>query len=285
MPADLLIDDVGRTWQTGSAALLRSLHIERRDFDLTHYLIRNMGYVRLRASRGDARVTLYPRFLTKAAFEALVCSLVEQDCTRHIVENLDDPGRVEIIPGVEEAAARLADLAAAGGEVTRDDFYNEELSLDRLRDSRRLAPLAGMMRRWRTLQGSLDGSYESLFGDPALGGRVVVVRMLEGDQGVVEYAGSGFNCFDPEWRRSVIGRDIREQPDLRYGNLVAEAYTKTHHSKAPRLEFVEAVIRTPGCSLRRSRYDRLLLPWRLGNAMFVSAASVLRTSFSAASAI
>ena len=282
MPAvDLIIDDMGRSWPTGSPALLRSLNVDRRDYDMTRYMIRNMGFVRLRIVRNDARITLYPRFLTKAAYEALVGAMVTQDCLRHFIENLDAPDRAEIIPGIEDAVARLADLASAGGQVLRADFYSEELSLARLRGDQRLAPLSRVMRRWRTSRGKLPANFETVFDDSVLGGRTMVVRMVNDEQGIVEYAGSGFNCFNPEWRRNVIGRDIREQPDLRYGQLVAQAYTKTHASKTPRLEFVEAVIRTPGHSLRRSRYERLLLPWRRNGSMFVSAVSVLRTSFSA----
>lgn len=278
---DIVIDDTGRSWTTGSAALLHSLNIVSHDFDLTRFLIRNMGFVRLRSVRSDARITLHPRFLSRAAYESLVCAMVEQDATRYIIERLDESDRIEIIPGVEDAAARLADLAAAGGQVRRADYYSEELSLTRLRGSRRLAPLSGLMRRWRASRGLLPGNFDSVFGDSALGGRTMVVRMVGEERGIVEYAGSGFSCFTPDWRRSVIGRDIREQPDHRYGRLVAQAYARTCASKVPRLELVEAVIRTPGQPLRRSRYERLLLPWRLNGSVFVSAASVLRTSFSA----
>ncbi len=277
---DVIIDDAGRTWQTRSDALRRSLHVDRHDFDLIQYVVRNLGFVRLRSLRDDARVTLYPRFLTNAAYEALVCALVAQDSARHIIEIADGSGRVEIIPGLEDTAARLADLASTGGSVTRDDFYNEELSLNRLRGDRRLAPMSSLMRRWRGSHATLPADFKSVFDDASLRGRAVVVRMTGDGSGKVEYAGGGFTCFDPAWRSSVIGRDIREQPDLRYGQLVADAYTKTHLSKTPRLDFVEAVIRTPGCSLRRSRYERLLLPWRLKDSMFVSAVSILRTSFS-----
>lgn len=277
---DLMIDEAGQTYQTGSNALLRSLHIERRDFDLTQYLIRNMGFVRFRRMRGDARITLYPKFLTRAAYEALAWVIVEQECARHILEHPEDPTRMEIIPGVEDAIARLGALASTGGEVVRADFYNEELSLRRLHSTRRLAPLARLMRRWRANHGSAPVQMDRLFADPVLRGRSIVVRMLNDERGIVEYAGDGFSCFDSDWHDSVIGRDIWEQPDPHYGHRVAEAYTKTCRSNEPRLEFVEAAIRTPGCPLRRSRYERLLLPWRSRGASFVSAVSVLRTSFS-----
>jgi hypothetical protein len=277
---DLMIDEAGQIYQTGSTALLRSLHIERRDFDLTQYLIRNMGFVRFRRIRNDARITLYPQFLSRAAYETLGWIMVEQECARHILEHVEDSGRMEIIPGIDDAIARLGDLASAGGQVVRADFYNEELSLRRLHSTRRLAPLARLMRRWRAHRGSAPVDLDRLFADPTLRGRMIVVRMLNDERGVVEYAGNGFNCFDSGWQNAVIGRDIWEQPDPQYGHLVAEAYAKTYRSNEPRLEFVEAAIRTPDCPLRRSRYERLLLPWRSRGASFVSAVSVLRTSFS-----
>jgi len=277
---DLMIDEAGRTYTTGSSALLRSLHIERRDFDLTKYLIRNLGFVRFRRIRSDARITLYPKFLTRAAYEKLAWIIVDQECARHILEHVEDSALMEIIPGMDDSIARLGDLASAGGEVVRADFYNEELSLRRLNGTRRLAPLARLMRRWRAHHGSAPAELDRLFADPGLRGRAMVVRMLNDERGIVEYAGNGFSCFDSGWQRSVIGRDIWEQPDPSYGHRVAEAYANTYRSNEPRLEFVEAAIRTPGCSLRRSRYERLLLPWRSRGASFVSAVSVLRTSFS-----
>jgi hypothetical protein len=282
---DLILDDSGRVWRTGSQALMDSLRIGRRDYDLTRYLIRNLGFVRFRTIRTDACVTLHPRFLTRPAYESLIHLLVSHDCDRTIIERADVPNRVEIIPGVEDAAARLADLATAGGQLTRADFFREELSLQRLRDDRRLSALSRVMRRWRSTRGELRGDFAATFGDPALRGRTMVIRFTDDLRGAVEYAGDGFTCFDPSWRSSVLGHDMSEQPDPQYGQQIATAYVETHVAQSPHLEFVEAVIRVPGCSARRSRYERLLLPWRRDGARFVSAVSVLRTSFTTVSSM
>jgi hypothetical protein len=279
---DIILDDTGRVWQTGSTALLQSLHVGRRDYDLTQYLIRNLGFVRFRTFRSDVRITLRPRFLTKAAYESLVHVMVTQERERTVIEIVDTPNRVEIIPGLEDAAARLADLATIGGNIAREDFHREALSFHRLRQDPRLSPLSAMMRRWRCSGGNIQTDFATTFGDPDLRGRAMVIRMVGDGRGIVEYAGHGFTCFDPAWCRSVLGHDMSEQPDPQYGENIAAAYSETHFAQKPRLEFVEAVIRVPGCSARRSRYERLLLPWRRGSAMFVSTVSVLRTSFSTA---
>lgn len=279
---DLILDDKGRVWRTGSQALLDSLHVCRRDYDLTQYLIRNLGFVRFRTLRTDARITLQPRFLTKAAYESLVSVMVEQERERTVIEVVDTPNHLEIIPSLEDAAARLADLATVGGNIRRDDFYREELSFQRLRQDRRLSPLALMMRRWRISHGNIRTDLAAEVDDPALRGRAMMIRMIGDLRGVAEYVGAGFSCFDASSRQVMLGRDENSQPDPQYGQFAAKAHLETHKTQQPRLEFVDALIRVPGCPPRRSRYERLLLPWRRGSSQFVSVVSVLRTSFSTA---
>jgi hypothetical protein len=107
---------------------------------------------------------------------------------------------------------------------------------------------------------------------------------MTGDEGgVIEYVGDGFAWADVSWRNAIVGQDASGQPDPCYGQNVWSGYLETQRTQAPRLEFIEAVIRVPGYPARRSRYERLLLPWRRGGNQFVSVVSVLRTSFSAVS--
>jgi hypothetical protein len=276
---DLILDDNGRVWRTGSRALMESLHVVRPVLDLTPYLIRNLGFVRLQTTRSGVRITLRPRFLTRDAYEALVFQMIALEPDRFIVQIVDAPGHIEIIPGVEDAAARLADLASVGGNIARQDFYREELSLNRLRENPRLSPLAGMLRRWRRRHGVMRCDLDAEFGDPGLRGRVVVKRIVDEIGGVYEYVGDGFPSYDATWRKAMIGQDATGQPDAEYARHTATAQLETDVAETPRLETVDAVIRVPGRPAYRRRYERLLLPWRRGGARFVSVASVLRTSF------
>jgi hypothetical protein len=280
---DLIVDDNGRIWRTGSRALLDSLHVAQPESDLTRYLIRNLGFVRIRTTRSGVCITLRPRFLTKAALEAIVFQMVTLEHERFVIEIADAPNRVEIIPGLEDAAARLADLASVAGNIKREDFYREEMSLHRLRGNPRLSPLVGLLQRWRRGHGNLRTDLATEFGAPALLGRAIVMHMTGDTGGVIEYVGDGFTWADASWRQVIVGHDASGHPDPQYGQNIWAGYLETQCAQAPRLEFIEAVIRVPGYPARRSRYERLLLPWRRDGSQFVSVVSVLRTSFSTVS--
>jgi hypothetical protein len=275
---DILIDDGGQCWETGSHQLYANLKCDRRDFDLANYAIRNLGFVRVRSLGPNLRITLRPDFLTRPAFETLAWKMSVRERTRFVVEVADEHGHLEMIPDLEDAVARIADLAAGGGAIIRPDFFCEELSLDRLTDHRR-GRLNRLIKMWRTLRGNMPEDRLLPFRQSDLGDRVVLVRMHPDKRGVIAHAGCGFTCFDPTWQESVIGRNLEEQPDPGYGRQVAASYRATHAVERPRLELVDAVIKVPGCPVRRSRYERLLLPWRSEGAMFVSSVSVIRTSF------
>jgi hypothetical protein len=275
---DILIDDNGECWETGSHQLYVNLRCDRRDFDLANYAIRNLGFVRVRCLGPNLRITLRPDFLTRPAFETLAWKMSTRERTRFVVEVADEHSHLEMIPDLEDAVARIADLAAGGGAIIRPDFFCEELSLDRLTDHRR-GRLNRLIKTWRALRGTMPANRLLPFQQSDLADRVVLVRMQPDQRGVIAHAGRGFTCFDSSWQERVIGCDLEEQPDPGYGKRVAASYRETHAVERPRLELVDAVIKVPGCPVRRSRYERLLLPWRSDGAMFVSSVSVIRTSF------
>ena len=66
-------------------------------------------------------------------------------------------------------------------------------------------------------------------------------------------------------------------PDRDYGSWGAEAYAETSWARQLRLELVRAFIRTSEERTLRTRYDRLLMPWRgKGNELFVMCLSIQR---------
>jgi hypothetical protein len=116
--------------------------------------------------------------------------------------------------------------------------------------------------------------------------RAVVLRNpTGGDRLVFDFRGDFFSFYPRSWNRLAIGRDLEDQPDRDYGLRTAHSYREVLVGGEPRFEAVDAVIRSPGEDVRRSRYDRLILPWRTSdNERFLTGVSVLRATYSLESA-
>jgi len=290
MQWDLLIDEAGQPWPNGSTALRRRLGQPSPDIDLAGFVVRNMGYARLRLHQGAIRLTVRAGQLEYPALEAVVRFLVTERWQRLVIEHADRTPTFEIYGQVEEAVARLKDLAAPSVALgPRERFVSQELSLDRLGQSGQES-LQALMRLWRARRGQLAPQEIIASMPDPLKTRIALARMRPpsaagGSRAIVEHMGSGFRVFDPCWALSAVGRDLEEQPDPVYGARSARAYHEVAALGQPRLELVDAVIDVPGRSVRRSRYDRLMLPWRSRGELFVSGTSILRSSYALESAV
>jgi len=280
---DLLIDQTGQAWLNGSPALRHRLGQPSPDVDLAGYVVRNMGFARARLRDGTIRLTLRAGHLEFPTLESVVRLVLGEVWQRLVIEHADGMSALEIYRQVEEAVARLKDLSAPSATlVPRDSFFNQELSLDRLGESGQ-GSLRALMRLWRSRRGQL--APEKILGlmPEALKPRVTLTRMTAAgaprNRALVEHIGPGFRVFDACWALGAVGRDLEEQPDPAYGVRSARAYHEVAELGQPRLELVDAVIDVPGRSVRRSRYDRLMLPFRSRGEIFVCGASVLRSSY------
>ncbi|HLZ64800.1 MAG TPA: hypothetical protein VKQ29_01150 [Aliidongia sp.] len=280
---DLLIDQDGQLWLNGSIALRCRLGQASPDIDLAGFVVRNMGYVRLRYRDGVIRLTLRAGQMGYRTLEAAARFLLTEHWNRLLIEHVDHRHYLEIFGQVEEAVARLKDLSAPSvALVQRDSFFNQELSLDRLGASGQES-LRALLRLWRSRRGQLEPEkILRLMPDP-LKPRMTLTRMTAAgaarNRALVEHIGFGFRVFDSCWALGAVGRDLEEQPDPAYGARSARAYHEVAELGQPRLELVDALIDVPGRPVTRSRYDRLMLPWRSRGEIFVCGASVLRSSY------
>ena len=281
---DLLIDQTGQGWLNGSPTLRQRLGQPSPDVDIASFVVRNMGYVRARQREGTVRLTLRAGHIQFPTLEAVVRLLLgEADCQRLVIEHADRVPSLEIYGQVEEAVARLKDLSAPSAALAqRDSFFNQELSLDRLGEPGQDS-LRALMRLWRNRRGQMAPEKILTLMPSALKPRVTLTRMtaagLPRNRALVEHIGAGFRVFDACWALGAVGRDLEDQPDPAYGARSARAYHEVADLGQPRLERVDAVIDVPGRSVRRSRYDRLMLPFRSRGEIFVCGASVLRSSY------
>jgi hypothetical protein len=89
---------------------------------------------------------------------------------------------------------------------------------------------------------------------------------------VFTFSGIGLDVYkryDESWAAQTAGRSFLDQPDPVYAAWCARSYRGAIKSQVPRFEFVDAIVRLPELSPQHTRYNRLLLPWRLpdGRAM------------------
>lgn len=280
---DLLIDQAGQAWLNGSTALRHRLGQPSPDVDLAVYVVRNMGFARVRYRDGTIRLTVRAGCIEFPTLENVVRMVLSESWRRIVIEQPDRIPSFEIYGQVEEAVARLKDLSVPSAALApRDSFFNQELSLDRLGEAGQ-EPLRALMRLWRGRRGQLAPEKILSLMPEALKPRVTLTRMtaagLPRNRALVEHIGPGFRVFDACWALSAVGRDLEEQPDPVYGARSARAYHEVAELGQPRLELVDAVIDVPGRPVRRSRYDRLMLPFRSRGEIFVCGASVLRSSY------
>src|SRR5690606_1829596 len=97
-----------------------------------------------------------------------------------------------------------------------------------------------------------------------------------GDPLRFQFIGEGLKFYDEKALFEIIGQPIDYQPDKEYGTWAAAQYDALLETKQPRLDYVEARIHQPSGEMRKSRYERLLLPWRSpAGKPIVTCASVL----------
>lgn len=280
---DLLIDEVGEIWLNGSVALRRRLDPSAAVRDLADHAVRSHGFIRVRRGDGTIRLALSAGRFGFPTLESAVRLVLTGGWRRLVIEHADRLPSFEIYGRLEDAVARLKDLGAPSPLLARRErFSTQELSLDRLAESGQEA-LGGLLRLWRARQGELTPERLLAEMPEALKPRATVSRMIAvatpRSRALVEHMGAGFRVFDACWALGAVGRDLEEQPDPAHGALSARAYHEVVREGLPRLEAVDAVIAVPNRPVRRSRYDRLLLPFRARGELFVCGASVLRASY------
>ncbi|GGF49035.1 hypothetical protein GCM10011611_64270 [Aliidongia dinghuensis] len=281
---DLLIDQTGQPWPNGSTALRRYLGQPSSTADLAGFVVCNLGFARLRIRQGTILLSVRAGQLEFRALEAVVRFLVTETWQRLVIEHMDRRPDYEIFGRVEDAVARLKDLSAPSVALApRDPFFSQELSLDRLAQSGQQS-LQSLLALWRARRGQLAPNQIIAMMPGPLKSRMVLTRMHRPDslapsRALVEHIGSGFRVFDACWALGAVGRDLEQLPDPGYGERSARAYHEVAALGQPRFEHVDAVIDVPGRPVTRSRYERLMLPWRSRGELFVCGASVLRSSY------
>lgn len=251
------------------------------DFDLPGYAVRNLGFVRVRDRGPSVHISLRPALVRPPSLAGLFYHLAEATPDRVLLSYFQRDWRHEVIRSIHEAILRLEDLVyAAGGKYPRSTYLSQRNPLAPRRHAalERLSPLLVI---WQFTAGRYPDGLPDLLAALGLVDSAVVHRNPAGTNRLIfDHRGLGFLHYQPCWNLLAVGRDIEDQPDRAYAARTAVGYRAALDDGEPRFEAIDAVINTPGRDTRRSRYDRLILPWRGSNGeRFVTGVSVLRSSY------
>jgi transcriptional regulator with XRE-family HTH domain len=132
---------------------------------------------------------------------------------------------------------------------------------------------------WQETRGELTDDVRRAILAAGLLPRTILARQASASRLVIEYVGTGIALFRPCENLLVIGREFGDAPDRNYGAWLEQAYDETLWSGALRVESVRASVRTSATTTLRTRYDRVLMPWRgKGDEMYVMGLSIRRES-------
>jgi hypothetical protein len=258
---DVLISGTGALWTPGGHELPRppllgpgALEGARRHG--------TTDYVHIRMLANGAWVRLCRGMLSRAAFERVVWLLVQKQINRAVIDFDDGLSAPELLASLQDIVARLDEVRGqAPGEPPRPSFFLERLALERLDGARRIG-----LRRALAFWGRARGRIGHADLDREIGSVTnprMLLRAQPGGRLQMDALTSVLGANPPCERMQLLGRDIDDQPDGRYGAWISEPYRVFMHEDEPSLQLVEVAI--PSRSSRqvvRARYERLLLPWQ-----------------------
>jgi hypothetical protein len=278
MAASILIDDTGAVWPANSAALARRFgHVDAR-IDLARFAVQERGAIHIRSIEEGVRVALRPGSFSHVALAGALQALNDLAPPRiMLVTRSDGDGDIEFFTSVFAFIERAEVLAAGPPIEIKVPRYSVPRSLRNL-----ATPSFGIVRSivdlWKDRRGEFGEEVRNAVVAAELFHRMVLVRQSPPSSRLItEHFGAGIKIYRPCETLLTVGRDLDEMPDRDYGAWGAEAYVETLRTRRLRLESVRAFVRTSAGTTLRTRYDRVLMPWRgHANDLYVMCLSIQR---------
>lgn len=277
MERGILIDEKGRGWPDNSWDLARRIGYQDPRRDIAGYAVEECGFIHIRPQDGAVRVAVRERCFGLTAFTGamlvlgrmkpsriLLRVLAGRTPTFHVFMDLHDfCTHVEPLAGGTPLEIRLPHLS----EVRNPRV----LYLPTFASARPIVDL------WEQTHGALTEEVHNAVVASGLFDRTILVRQPPGSSRLVtQHFGSGIKVMRPCEALLAVGRDLEEQPDREYGAWMAQAYAETLWSRRLRVESCRALVHTSAATTLRTRYDRVLMPWRSTSELFVMCLSIQR---------
>lgn len=271
MARQLIIDNHGKWWLWPSKVLESRFNYPDPDFDLWSYAVRNLGYIALVLEEGSIFVQYRPGLSKEPATRSLLSFLEGRagQCPVFMLYYLGGWTEEYRLDG-RTAAERIREIgAAAGGDGQRQPFLSADKNFDALFDQDRHHRLAQVADLWRAVEGKFDKSIPVHLAGIGFLDRTIISTLADHSSLIVQHCGLGYGHYDGSTYRRLIGQRVENQPDRSYGEWVATTYRAVITTQLPQFADIDAIIRHPERDLRRSRYQRLILPWKKRNGQVI----------------
>jgi hypothetical protein len=281
MSGGLLIDDQGRTWADNSWDLARRIGYVQSLSEIANYAVRERGFIHIRPGNHAraVHVALRERCFNLIAFTAAMLELGRTNPSRIMLSlTTDDEPAFRLFMDLHDFCREVEPLAMGRALEIRIPRLAERRSL-RVLNLPEFHAVREIIELWRGTHGELTDDVRRTAFASGLSQRTVLLRRVSSSRLITEHLGAGIMILRPCEALLTIGRDFDDMPDRDYGAWVAEAYHEVLWSRGLRVDSVRASVRTSASSTLRTRYDRVLMPWRRkGDEMFGMGVSIRRES-------
>jgi hypothetical protein len=264
------ISPEGAVYAPGTEAFFERIGFSSEELDTRDYLVLKLGFVAIyRRSKERLMVRLRPTAVRQQALDRLLRLLVGLDFAQSEVQYFDDGWKSEIWPKGSKLLGRLVQLCDKISGPDEPAFALKPLAFADL-DENDGNPLRPLAQKWRITAGIFDDEIMRFLIKYGLDRRLTVMSSENNTDPLrFQYFGDGFKFFSDPQKSAIIGATIEQLPNKEYGRWLHNRYFNVSQNGIPSLDFVTVRLQYADNSMRRSRYERLLLPWRTRNGMIV----------------
>jgi len=260
----ILVTPDGQWVFPGSGEFLEILGDPDPDYNAEEFAVKNLGFIKFSMiERTIIEIELHPRNVSIPALLAVQQQLQTSGVSLFRIKYFTSAWHSEITSSIEQAILRLSELCAPefvapakGKYVVEQRDYSELLNDEE-------NPLRFMAQKWRTSFGRFDSTVISYAISHQMLSQLLIVGIKPNNVDPVwRFVGEGHSSWlDRRHHLSVIGERVENVPDKEYGGWAAEFYKNVAGTGQPRFDCVTASIQGQ-VNPYRTRYERLVLPWR-----------------------
>jgi hypothetical protein len=280
----MLVTPDGQWVFPGTGEFFEVLGDPNPDYDAEAFAVKNLGFVKFSMiERAIVEIELHPRTVAMAALLAVQQQIQTSGVGLFRIKYLTTTWHSEITSSVEQAMVRLSELCAPEFVApNRDKYVVEERDYTQLLNDE-TNPLRFMAQKWRMSFGKFDSTVISFAISHQMLANLLIVGIKPGADPVWRFVGEAHSTWlDRSHHLTVIGDRVDNVPDKEYGGWAAEFYKNVASTGQPRFDCVSANIQGRDGPYR-TRYERLMLPWRTTSEEVLLTVSPRRLNSEAAS--